>query len=984
MKAINPSMISGSDPTQGSKPFERIRRAIRIALGAIGWSLLILSVLLTGYFTGWVLLAAVLLRSGPTGDIYPVLLVLVGLSGGLAWLVARYITSWQRVRQAIGIAFALVLVVGATWALIYPDDALFLARQVAWGDSSLRDYELFPERPISNAPPVFHFRQKLSPQLFQSIEYSSEGQWKQVGLEEFLQSTHTTSFIVIQDDAILYEGYFNGYNRDSIVTSFSVAKSFTSALVGIAIDEGCIEGVNDLVIAYLPELKGKGFDELTIRHLLDMSSGIRFVPDDEVSLLAQLTQFTDEGMSYSYPNLRSLALHIRPDGGQLGAEFNYNNYHLLLLGMILERTTGRPVAEYLQEKIWQPLGMEYPASWSLDSESSGFELMQSGINARAIDFARFGRLFLNNGDWNGAQIIPEAWVTESTAPDPNDNRRWRSYSEWKEANGYYKCLWWGMLRPDGSYEYAAQGHLGQWIYISPQEKAIIVRFGLDEGGVDSWPEVLREVAAKASRAELAPAAETSPAQDWPSSSPEEQGVDSAKLAEGLLAIQANGTNIHSLMIVRNGSVILDAYFYPYDGTIYHDRASVTKSLVTTLVGIAADQGRLDLDQPMVSFFPDRTIANRDARKERITVRHLASLTAGLECDPMDDEMTLSDMRASQDWVQFALDRKVVREPGTRFVYCGLQMHLLSAILQEATGMTALEFARASLFGPLGIRDVYWPADPQGYTHGWGDVCLRPGDMARLGLLFLNQGRWNGQQIVSREWIMDATERQIGTGTYRKDDYGYGWWVSRSESEFTFFGADGNGGQYIRVVPSLNLVLVTTGGGFSMPEIDPYLIAAIGDMEKSLPANPDGVARLESVVAQLGQSPEAQAVPPLPKIARAISGRTFVFEPNPLQLRSLRLDFDAGVHQAEATFMLDLASEQSPRIIGVGLDGVYRPSRSGRPVVARGSWADASTFVIDYNEGPGLAAYAMRIRFDGDRVHFEILGLGSFEASVVDS
>jgi CubicO group peptidase (beta-lactamase class C family) len=496
MKTINPSMISGPNTTQHSKAFERIRRAIQATLGAIGWSLLILAVLLTGYFTGWVLLAALLLRSGPTGDIYPVLLVLVGLSGGLAWLVARYIASWQRVCQAIGIAFALVLIVGAVWASIYPDGALFLARQVGWGDSTLRDYELFPERAISNAPPVFHFQQKLSPELFQSIEYSSEGQWKQAGLEEFLQATHTTSFIVLQDDAILYEGYFNGYSRDSIVTSFSVAKSFTSALVGIAIDEGYIGSIDDPMVEYLPELKGKGFDELSIRHLLNMSSGIRFLPDNEVSLLGELTQFTDEGMSYSYPNLRSLALQIRPDGGQPGVEFNYNNYHLLLLGMILERTAGRPVAEFLQEKIWQPLGMEYPASWSLDSEESGFELMQSGINARAIDFARFGRLFLSNGDWNGEQIISKAWVTESTAPDASDDRPWRSYADWKEANGYYKYLWWGKLKPDGSYDYMAQGHLGQWIAVSPQERVIVVRFGISDEGVDAWEDVIESVIAK--------------------------------------------------------------------------------------------------------------------------------------------------------------------------------------------------------------------------------------------------------------------------------------------------------------------------------------------------------------------------------------------------------------------------------------------------------------------------------------------------------
>ncbi len=496
MKTIKTPTISRSRTARFSPALRRVMRAIHIAFAALSWILLILAVLLTGYFAGWVLLAAVLLRSGPTNEIPPLLMVLLVLAGCLAWLVARFIASRRSVLRVVGTILGLQLVIGMTLALVWPDRALYLARVVAWGDSSMLDQKKFPSRAINNASPAYTFDLNLSPELFQTVEYRSEGQVRQAGFEEFLQSSQTTSFIVIKDDAILYEGYFNGYSRDSIVTSFSVAKSFTSALVGIAIDEGYIGGVNDLMVEYLPELKGKGFDELTIRHLLNMSSGIRFVPDDEVSLVGELTQFSDGKLAYYYPDMRSLALQVKSDGERPGTRFNYNKYHPLLLGMILERTTGRPVAEYLQEKIWKPLGMEYPASWSLDSEASGFEKMESGINARAIDFAKFGRLFLNNGDWNGEQIISEAWVRESTSPDPNDNRPWRSYAYWKEANGYYKYMWWGMLRPDGSYDFAAQGHLGQWIYVSPREKVVIVRFGMDDGGVDSWADVFQSLIAK--------------------------------------------------------------------------------------------------------------------------------------------------------------------------------------------------------------------------------------------------------------------------------------------------------------------------------------------------------------------------------------------------------------------------------------------------------------------------------------------------------
>jgi CubicO group peptidase (beta-lactamase class C family) len=617
--------------------------------------------------------------------------------------------------------------------------------------------------------------------------------------------------------------------------------------------------------------------------------------------------------------------------------------------------------------------MEYPATWSLDSEKTRFEKMESGINARAIDFAKFGSLFLHNGNWHGQQLISEDWVLESTAPDPDDHRPWRVYGDWKDAEGYYKYMWWGRLNDDGTYDYAAQGHLGQWIYVSPDEDMVIVRFGADNGDVDSWADIFRSLIEKARQTDGASA---DPFEDLlPNSTPEEHGLDSAKLAEGLLAMKERGTQIHSLTIVRDEAVILDAYFSPYDGSTYHDLASVTKSIMTTLIGIAIDQEKLRLDDPMLSFFFGREIANLDERKEKITVAHLASMSAGLECDPIDDEITLNDMRASEDWVQFALDQPVVREPGTRFAYCGLEMHMLSAILQRATGMTALDFGRLYLFEPLGIHDVYWPADPQGVMHGWGDIALRPRDMAKLGSLFLHQGKWGDRQIISPRWVESATEPQM-TGTGKIEDYGYGWWISPENAEWAYFLATGRGGQKIRVVPPLNIVLVTTGAGVEPSEVDPFIVAAIVDREKPLPANPEGLERLQAALLAIARGPEPQPVPPLPPAAKAISGQTFVFEQNRIGLLSLRLDFDDS---AEAILHLEVANEPGPRLIAIGLDGVYRSSRSGRPILARGSWAEAKTFEIDYNEGPGMAMYTIHMYFEGDTLIFDAPGIGRLEA-----
>jgi CubicO group peptidase (beta-lactamase class C family) len=490
MKITHISMISRI-PNRSTS----LRYVLRMIGAVLGWTVLMLSTLLAGFFSGWFFLSAILLGHTPQEIVMTGLSVLLVITIGMGLVVARFFASPRIVGRVVGTTLVVILVGWLGWSLMYPDRALFLARDIGY-ESTVKDYERFPERTISNAAPAFHFTQDLSPELFQTIQYRSDGEWKEMGFEEFLQSTQTTSFIVIKDDTILYEGYFNGYNRDSIVTSFSVAKSFTSALIGIAIDEGYIRSVDDLMIDYIPELKGRGFDGLTIRHLLTMSSGIQYLTDDELPPLKEISQFTDDGISYAYPDRRSLILQVKPDGKPLASEFNYNNYNTILLGMILERTTGRSPSEYLQEKIWKPLGMEHPASWSLESEKTGFELIISGINARAVDFAKFGRLFLNNGNWNGKQIISAGWVNESTSPGLNDHRVWHSDTYWKDLNGYYKYQWWGRLSPDGTYHYTALGKFGQFIFVAPQENMIIVRFGIDYGGVDDWMGVFQDITAQ--------------------------------------------------------------------------------------------------------------------------------------------------------------------------------------------------------------------------------------------------------------------------------------------------------------------------------------------------------------------------------------------------------------------------------------------------------------------------------------------------------
>jgi len=448
-----------------------------------------------------------------------------------------------------------------------------------------------------------------------------------------------------------------------------------------------------------------------------------------------------------------------------------------------------------------------------------------------------------------------------------------------------------------------------------------------------------------------------PTQGWRTSTPEEQGLDSVKLAEMLQAAREQNIKIDSVLVIRNGSILLDAYFYnPYDGKFPHDLASVTKSVMTTLIGIAADKGKIKLDQPLISFFPNRTIANLDARKKNITVRHLAGMVNGFESGCMSSDMaTLDAMRAAPDWIQYALDRKMAHEPGKSFCYDSPGMHLLSAILQESTGMTALEFARQNLFGPLGIQEVVWESDPQGYTYGWGDLHMKPTDAAKLGYLWLNKGVWEGVQIVSTSWVEDAVKPHSSTG---KDDYGYGWWVSE-DSYYAF----GRGGQNIKVVPALNAIVVTTGSNFEYDAISPYLVAAVIDPTKALPANPAGVTQLNEALASLVKELPPLPAGPVPEITKAISGKTYVFGSNSVDLESLSLDFD----NSDETTMY-LKRQGNDVIWRIGLDNQYRLASDG--MLLRGYWEDPQTFFLERFD-VGLST--LHLYFTDDHVLIDVMG-----------
>ena len=320
------------------------------------------------------------------------------------------------------------------------------------------DYKLFANRAIEPGSEPFYFQ---NPQkdlnLGQTIEVDSRRiDASNQTLDLFLESHKTLSFMIIRNDTVLYQ-YFDPSKTDSsVVTSFSVAKAFISALVGIAISEGKIPDTNTRIVTYFPELQNQGLDRVTIDNLLVHTSGIHY-KEIKNHVGGNLEFYWGKDLSTDVFNIHAA---FPP-----GDHFEYSNINTQLLSMILERATGMSVSQYLQEKIWKPLGMEYPASWSLSSSrDDGIEKAFCCLNARTTDFAKFGRLFLNRGNWNGKQIIPESWIDKSLHSSKENGQRLTYHYNWGIGPKKYGCFF-------------AVGLYGQFIYIYPEKNIIIVRFG---------------------------------------------------------------------------------------------------------------------------------------------------------------------------------------------------------------------------------------------------------------------------------------------------------------------------------------------------------------------------------------------------------------------------------------------------------------------------------------------------------------------------
>lgn len=301
-----------------------------------------------------------------------------------------------------------------------------------------------------------------------------------------------------------------------------------------------------------------------------------------------------------------------------------------------------------------------------------------------------------------------------------------------------------------------------------------------------------------------------PDTDWISTSPEDQGMSSAALDEMMQFIEDSGAPIRGLVVTRNGYIVKEYYSSYYTVNSTHHIFSCTKSFTSTLIGIAIKEGFIDnVSQRVLGFFPEMTIENMDSRKGNMTIEHVLTMTTGLDWNEHnisynDPSNMYNQMFGSDNPVQFFLDLPTMYDPGTHWVYTTGASHLLSAVIQKATNMSTRNFAEEYLFGPLNISIGGWNVDPQGINNGGTQLYISTRTMAKLGLLYLNNGTWNTREILSEDYVTQASSSHVGINAGTA--YGYQWWIDTAND---IFSARGSEGQYIFVAPEYNVVVAIT-------------------------------------------------------------------------------------------------------------------------------------------------------------------------------
>jgi CubicO group peptidase (beta-lactamase class C family) len=475
-----------------------------------------------------------------------------------------------------------------------------------------------------------------------------------------------------------------------------------------------------------------------------------------------------------------------------------------------------------------------------------------------------------------------------------------------------------------------------------------------------------------------PAAPPEVGATWPVSTPEAQGIDSAKLAamvEEISDREGRGENaIHDFVVIRHGVLVAEGYVHPQTPEVLHHQASVTKGVESALVGVAIRERWIpSVDAPLSSLLPGYADVWKDPAKAKVTLEQALSMTAGFD---WDDGRDLGPLLSSADPVRYHLSRPMAHAPGTTFVYDTGICQPVARILEERSGQDLEALAVKYLFEPLGIREHFWLHLPGvGAVGGFG-LYLAPRDAARIGYLYLHQGRWNGRELLPANWVRASLTPRIPCWDHQMGLY---WRVSADGRSFF---AHGHGGQFILLRPDGDLVVVINAHDYGQAQglLDEHIFPALAP--GSLPANPEGAARLRAALDRIAQPmPVAQ---PLPPLAARVSGTSWVVtravdaqgKAVPSPVRWGRLTFESP-QQAVFEYQQD-ASPGAPEGVYrflIGLDGVARSTpkffANALAMVARGRWIDDATFAFENRLLGQTQEFRLRFHFSGARATAEV-------------
>jgi CubicO group peptidase (beta-lactamase class C family) len=465
------------------------------------------------------------------------------------------------------------------------------------------------------------------------------------------------------------------------------------------------------------------------------------------------------------------------------------------------------------------------------------------------------------------------------------------------------------------------------------------------------------------------------AEALPRCAPESQGVSSGAVLALIDALEAGGHELHSFMLLRHGLVVAEAWWDPYRADTPHMLFSLSKSFASTGAGLAIAEGRLSLDDTVLSFFPDEAPADPDENWRAMRVRHLLSMATGHDKDTSGEARRLG----GADWVRGFFQCPVEHAPGTHFAYNNGATYMVSAILQKVTGGRLLDYLTPRLLQPLGITGATWETCPRGIDCGAWGLSIKTEDIARFGQLYLQKGVWNGTRLLTEDWVREATSRQVSNGDNPDSDwnqgYGFQFWRCRHGA----YRGDGAFGQNCLVLPEQDAVVAITSG---LPDMQTvlnliweHLLPAFS--KEAIPADAMAEEALRNRLAsQRVPTPGGASSSPQ---AAAASGRTYKLEPNEQGYESIRFEFDAGAGS------IVLRNARGEHRLACGLRGDWLRTNTAfsgaamESIAASGAWADAMTFVfrLSFTEKPFCPT--VTCRFEGDQVSIDYRPNVSFQS-----